>query len=46
MKIASGKFHGEMHMKTPRPRKARRLSSPVGPGSLSGVPNSRSASAA
>ncbi len=38
-KIASGKFHGEMHTNTPRPRRRSRLSSPVGPGRVSGVPN-------
>jgi hypothetical protein len=31
-KIASGKFHGEMQTKTPRPRQPSRFSSPVGPG--------------
>ncbi len=32
MKIASGKFHGEMQTKTPRPIRRKELSSPVGPG--------------
>ena len=31
-KIASGKFHGLMQTNTPRPRSARRFSSPAGPG--------------
>ena len=33
MKIASGKFQGEMQIKTPRPCRRRTLASPVGPGS-------------
>ena len=33
MKIASGKFHGEMQANTPRPCRRSWLSSPVGPGS-------------
>ena len=35
-KIASGKFHGEMQTKTPRPCSRSSLLSPVGPGSGSG----------
>ncbi|MNF17384.1 hypothetical protein D3C80_2208520 [compost metagenome] len=40
LKIASGKFQGEMQAKTPRPRQSRRLLSPVGPGMASASPNS------
>ncbi len=32
VKIASGKFHGEMQAKTPRPRNSISLRSPAGPG--------------
>jgi len=37
-KIASGKFHGEIHRKTPRPRRRTWFSSPVGPGIVSTTP--------
>ena len=40
MKIASGKFHGEIAMNTPRPRSRSILLSPVGPGIVSPSPNS------
>ena len=40
-KIASGKFHGEMQAKTPRPWKRSVLRSPVGPGSAGGARNRR-----
>ena len=36
LKIASGKFQGEMQANTPRPCSAIWLRSPVGPGSASG----------
>ena len=36
VKIASGKFHGEMHANTPRPLRVSVLRSPVGPGSATG----------
>jgi len=46
VKIASGKFHGEMQAKTPRPWRAISLRSPVGPGSCSGrVKSARARSA-
>ena len=40
VKIASGKFQGLMQAKTPRPRRASRCDSPVGPGSSTGLPKS------
>ena len=45
VKIASGKFHGLMQTKTPRPRVRNSLLSPVGPGSARGA-RTRPASAA
>ena len=45
VKMASGKFHGEMQANTPRPRRRRWLDSPVGPGRGVGAANSRSHSA-
>ncbi len=39
-KIASGKFHGEIATKAPRPRIASALLSPVGPGMAASTPNS------
>ncbi len=39
-KIASGKFHGEIATKTPRPRRRSTLLSPVGPGIALPSPNS------
>ncbi len=45
-KIASGKFHGLMHTKGPRPARNRRLVSPVGPASSTGMAKSRRASIA
>ena len=45
VKIASGKFHGLMHTKTPRPCRLSWLRSPVGPSSVC-AGNTRSASAA
>ncbi len=44
VKIANGKFQGEMQAKTPRPRRSSVLSSPVGPGSVTGPSNNRRAS--
>ena len=46
MKIASGKFQGLIATNTPRGRKRNWLLSPVGPGSVSACPISRSASLA
>ncbi len=46
VKIASGKFHGEMAAKTPRPRKVRLFVSPAGPGKLRGSANNLRPSAA
>ena len=46
MKIASGKFHGLIVAKTPRPAMVSRFSSPVGPGSMIGSANCRRASTA
>ena len=43
VKIASGKFHGEMHANTPRPRNVNVLASPVGDGSAAGSANWRRA---
>jgi len=37
VKIASGKFHGEMQAKTPRPRSASVFDSPVGDANASGA---------
>ena len=37
VKIASGKFHGDMQTHTPRPRKRSSFDSPVGPGNCNGV---------
>ena len=37
VKIASGKFHGEMHANTPRPLDASVFDSPVGDGNASGA---------
>jgi hypothetical protein len=45
VKIDSGKFHGLMHTKTPRPRVRNSLLSPVGPGIACGA-SARRASAA
>jgi hypothetical protein len=36
VKIASGKFHGDMHANTPRPRSASVFDSPVGDGNANG----------
>ena len=44
VKIASGKFHGEMAAITPRPCSRSSFCSPVGPGSGSGLVNWRRAS--
>ena len=44
VKIASGKFHGEMPANTPRPCRRSSFCSPVGPGSGSGLVNWRRAS--
>ena len=46
VKMASGKFHGEMQAKTPRPLSVSVLRSPVGPGSATGPTNRRRACAA
>ena len=46
VKIASGKFHGEMQANGPRPRSSSVLVSPVGPLSATGPANSRRASPA
>ena len=46
MKIASGKFHGQMQANTPRPWRRSSLSSPVGPGSAVTSPHRRRASLA
>ena len=46
VKMASGKFHGEMQANGPRPRSSSVLVSPVGPASATGPLNSRRASAA
>ena len=43
VKIASGKFHGEMAANTPRPPSAQVFRSPVGPGSSRGSAKSRRA---
>ena len=45
-KIASGKFHGDIATKTPRPRSRSTLLSPVGPGMRLAAPNSLRPSAA
>ena len=37
IKMASGKFHGLMQTKTPRPEQWSLLSSPVGPGIVCGA---------
>ena len=44
VKMASGKFHGEMQAKAPRPLQRQLLVSPVGPGSSTGPANRRRAS--
>ena len=46
VKMASGKFHGEMQAKTPRPCKLSSLRSPVGPLSSRGAAKLRRAAAA
>ena len=46
VKIASGKFHGEMQANTPRPCRVSALRSPVGPCSRRGPANWRRACAA
>ena len=46
VKMASGKFQGEMQANTPRPCKESSLRSPVGPLSSSGAAKLRRASAA
>ncbi len=43
VKIASGKFHGEMQANTPRPRSASVFASPVGEGSATGASKRRRA---
>ena len=45
VKMASGKFHGDMQANGPRPRSSSRLVSPVGPLSETGPPNCRRACA-
>jgi hypothetical protein len=46
VKIASGKFHGLMQAKTPRPCRPSELRPPVGPGSSTEVENDSRARAA
>ena len=41
IKIASGIFQGLFHANTPRPRRLRLLSSPVGPGITIGKPDKK-----
>jgi len=46
VKIASGKFHGDMQANGPRARSSSVLRSPVGPLRVTGSANSRRASLA
>ncbi len=46
VKMASGKFHGLIHAKTPRPASSSRFDSPAGPGNCRGAAKSARACAA